>query len=95
MHDGKREHIDAIANAGRLHQQHPLRTPKPGALQQRNAFFFGGQRHHLHFIIGQAAADQPGMPGIRHQSHLRDVVGLEQRIDLIRPFGRGVGRLVN
>ena len=35
------------------------------------------------------------MPGIRHQSHLRDVVRLEQRINLIRPFGRGVGRLVN
>ena len=35
------------------------------------------------------------MPGIRHQSHLGDIVGLEQGINLIRPFGRGVGRLVN
>src|SRR3984885_3845770 len=91
---GQRQHVDAIADAARLHQQHTALAAGPGAGQQRHALFFGGQRHRAHRRRAQHPFDQLRMPGIGHVRHLTDIEALQYVKDIFRPGRRGFGRCI-
>ena len=57
----KRQHVDAIAEAARLHQQRGALSAEPGAGSERNPFFFGCENDVVDVHIGAAAVDQARM----------------------------------
>ena len=58
------QHVDAVADAARLHQQDAARAAEIGAGQQRHAFLLGGQGDRMHAGVGERAVDQDAVPGI-------------------------------
>src|SRR6185312_13977598 len=81
----EREHVDAIAGAARLHQQHGAFAAEPGARGERHAFFFGREHDIANFGVGAAALDEPRMAGIRDVADLPDIGALERAIKPLRP----------
>ncbi len=70
----QREHVDAVAHARTLHQQHALGAAQPRAAQHRHALLLRGERDHAHRVVAQAPPDQPRMAGIGDQRDLADAM---------------------
>jgi len=90
----QRKHIDAIADAARLHQERGALPAKRGAGDQPDAFFFRGQHHVDDLRILLAQRDQPAMPGVGHIADLADADAAKMRVDRVGPGSRDVCRIV-
>jgi hypothetical protein len=66
----ERQHIHAVADAARLHQQHRAVASEPGARAERDPFFFGGQDGGLHRGIAVRQLDELRVTGIRDIANL-------------------------
>ena len=84
---GEGEHVDAVSDAGALHEEDALVAAEPGAGEEGDAFFFGGEGDDLHGVVGQAAFDQAGVAGVRDEGDLADGVGFQEVEDLVGPGG--------
>jgi len=81
----QRKHIDAIADAARLHQQRRALAAERGAGDEADAFLLGGQHHVGDGVIGLTQLDQPAMAGIRHIADLANADAAEMAVDRVRP----------
>ena len=82
----QREHVDAIAEAARLHQQRGALAAEPGARGQRDALLFRGEHDVTDFIVGAASVDQARMAGIGHIADLPNAAALERFEQPVRPI---------
>ena len=71
LHQG--QHVDAIADAAALDQEHAFLAAEPGAGEERDPLLLGGQRHDPLLGIGFAEPNQPAVAGIGHDGDLPDV----------------------
>ena len=70
----QRQHVDAVADAARLHQQHGARAAEIGAGDKRHAFLLGRQRDRMHAGVGERAINQNAVTRIRNICNLRHAV---------------------
>ena len=82
------EHVDAVAHAARLEQQHPAFAAEPGPRQHGHPFLLGGERHRVHLSVGVAALDEPVVAGVGYVRDLPDARGLELGEDIVGPGER-------
>ena len=72
----------------------PFCAAEPGAEELGDALFLGGEGDDAHAVVGEAAADQARMAGIRHQRDLADAVFLQEVVDAVRPASAASGMRV-
>jgi hypothetical protein len=70
----QREHVEAIADAADVHQEHAARAAKVRARQQRDPLLLCGEGDGVDTWIGQRAIDQNAVTSIGHVGELGDVV---------------------
>jgi hypothetical protein len=85
----QRQHVDAVADPARLHQQNRTRAAEIGAGAERHALLLGRERDRMHRRIGERTVDQDGVAGVRHIAELRDVVRPQEIVELVLPGGLG------
>jgi hypothetical protein len=82
---GQAQHVDAVADAARLHQEGTLGPAQPSSGQNGDPFLLGGQRDGPDRRIVPAKLDQGLVAGIRHIGHLAEAGAAEEAMDLRRP----------
>jgi len=87
LEDG--HHVDAVAHARALHQQHRALTAQPGTRGQGHALFFRGEHHGAHVRVGMHATNHMRMARVGHIAHLLDLASLEDLVNGILPGGGG------
>jgi len=81
----QRKHVDAIADAARLHEQRRPLAAERGAGNESDALFLGGQHDVGDLRIVTAQRDKPAMAGVGHVTDLADADAAKVRVDRIRP----------
>ncbi len=87
------QHVDAIADPARLHQQRGALTAKPGAGGEADPLLLAGQPNRADLRIGPAQFDQPRVPGIGDIADLTDPARFQGGEDRLAPIVDGRHRI--
>ena len=81
----QRKHIDAIADAARLHQERRALAAERGAGDEADAFLLGRQHHVGDSRVVAAERDEPAMAGVGHIADLTHADAAEMAVDRVGP----------
>src|SRR5690348_1910969 len=76
------EHVDDVADAARLHEEHALLAAEPRARDEPDAFLFGAERNRAHVPVFLAELDQALVAGVRYVADDAHAGGDELLVDL-------------
>jgi len=79
------EHVDAVADAARLHEQRAARAAQPRAGGKPDALLLGAEHDRLERAVGEAQLDQALVAGVGHVADLPDLRLLERAENLEGP----------